>query len=120
MSGIPKLNLKNQTQEIPIKAMTTAKHINGDIVVTLIYGKSVKGKTGTEDYINGVGPFIKERRTLKGFTLDDLAKRSGYNRSTILLIEKGRSVPVFRNMMEIFEALGTTLKDFVNYMENKK
>lgn len=54
---------------------------------------------------------IKELRARHGLTQEDLAKKVGARRETILFIEKGDYNPSLNLAHEIAKALGTTIDD---------
>ena len=54
---------------------------------------------------------IKELRARYDFTQDDLARKVGVRRETILFIEKGNYNPSLKLAHEIAKALQTTIDD---------
>ena len=54
---------------------------------------------------------IKELRARYNFTQDDLAKKIGVRRETILFIEKGNYNPSLKLAHEIAKALQTTIDE---------
>jgi transcriptional regulator with XRE-family HTH domain len=58
------------------------------------------------------GEKLKELRTLKGYTQEQLADILGLNRHYIIAIEKGRRTPSLATLERIANALNCSLKDF--------
>jgi len=54
---------------------------------------------------------IKELRTLKGLTQDELAKQCGVRRETILFLEAGKYNPSLQLAHNVAKALNTTIED---------
>lgn len=52
---------------------------------------------------------IKEFRSIRGLTQDELAKAVGVRRETILYLEKGKYNPSLKLAHSIAKALGTTI-----------
>ncbi len=61
---------------------------------------------------------IKELRARYNFTQDDLAKKVGVRRETILFIEKGNYNPSLKLAHEIAEVLQTTIDELFIFEEN--
>ncbi len=58
-----------------------------------------------------VGPTIHEHRRSRGWTLDDLALRSGVSRSMVSQVERGQANPTFATLWNLTQALGIDLAD---------
>lgn len=70
------------------------------------------------EYVNLSGIFIRNVRQSKNVTLENMAKVSGLSKHTIMLVEKGRVVPNFANLMIMFDTLEIKMSDFVNFVES--
>jgi putative transcriptional regulator len=63
---------------------------------------------------------IKELRARYDLTQEDLAKRVGVRRETILFIEKGNYNPSLKLAHDIAKALQTTIDDLFIFEETKE
>jgi putative transcriptional regulator len=63
---------------------------------------------------------IKELRARYNLTQDDLARKVGVRRETILFIEKGNYNPSLKLSYEIAKALRTTIDDLFIFEENER
>jgi putative transcriptional regulator len=63
---------------------------------------------------------IKELRARYNLTQDDLAKKVGVRRETILYLEKGKYNPSLKLAHDIAKVLRTTLDDLFIFEENEK
>jgi putative transcriptional regulator len=63
---------------------------------------------------------IKELRARYDLTQDDLAKKVGVRRETILYLEKGKYNPSLKLAHDIAKALRTTLDDLFIFEENQE
>jgi len=63
---------------------------------------------------------IKELRARYDLTQDELAKKVGVRRETILFIEKGHYNPSLKLAHEIAKALQTTIDDLFIFEDNNK
>jgi len=61
---------------------------------------------------------IKELRARYDLTQEDLAKKIGVRRETILFIEKGKYNPSLKLAHDIAKALQTTIDDLFIFEEN--
>jgi len=61
---------------------------------------------------------IKELRARYDLTQEDLAKKIGVRRETILFIEKGKYNPSLKLAHDIAKALQTTIDDLFMFEEN--
>jgi putative transcriptional regulator len=62
---------------------------------------------------------IKERRTAKGMTTEELAGIVGVTRMAISLFENGERTPSLYNAVRLAEALDTTVENLVNNHEKE-
>jgi len=62
---------------------------------------------------------IKELRARYDLTQDDLAKKVGVRRETILYLEKGKYNPSLRLAHEIAQALKTTIDDLFIFKDQE-
>ncbi len=60
---------------------------------------------------------IKEYRTRKGLTQDDLAKKVGVRRETIVFLEQGKYNPSLRLAHDVARALHTKIDDLFIFDE---
>ena len=65
-----------------------------------------------ERVIEAIGQRIKELRSQKNLTLEELAERSGCTPGFLSQIERNRAVPSIATLDAIAEALGTRVSDF--------
>ncbi len=65
--------------------------------------------------INGlIGERVRQHRTARGWTLDDLADRSGVSRRMVISIEHGAGNPSIATLLRISDALGVGLPALVD------
>jgi len=62
---------------------------------------------------------IKEFRARYDLTQEDLARKVGVRRETILFIEKGKYNPSLKLAYDIAQALNTTIDELFIFNENK-
>jgi putative transcriptional regulator len=62
---------------------------------------------------------IKELRARHGLTQDDLAKKIGVRRETILFIENGKYIPSLKLAHDIAKALEITIDDLFVFDQNE-
>ena len=62
---------------------------------------------------------IKELRARYNLTQDDLARKVGVRRETILFLEKGKYNPSLRLAHDIAVALGTTIDELFEFEDSK-
>lgn len=60
-----------------------------------------------------IGERVRARRHARGFTLDDLAERSGVSRRMLVNVEQGSSNASIATLLRLSEALGIGLPDLV-------
>lgn len=61
-----------------------------------------------------IGKKIKELRTLKGLTQEELADRAELSKGFISQLERDLTSPSITTLVDILQCLGTDLKDFFN------
>ncbi|MBA3832851.1 MAG: helix-turn-helix transcriptional regulator [Chthoniobacterales bacterium] len=61
----------------------------------------------------GFGEALRARRGILGFTLEQLAKRSGVSRAMLSDVERGRKSPTLRVATQIAAALGVMLSELL-------
>ncbi len=64
-----------------------------------------------------LGQKIKELRSDRGMTLEELSHHSGVSQSLLSMIERNRSAPTVRTLERIVKALGTTIAQVYMEME---
>ncbi len=64
-----------------------------------------------DDVAPEIGPRLQARRRALGWTLEDLATRSGVSRSMLSQIERGRANPTFGTLWGLTRALGLDLSE---------
>lgn len=57
---------------------------------------------------------VREARTERGWTLDQLAARSGVSKGMVVQIEQGRTNPSIVTLSKVSDALGVSLPDLVD------
>lgn len=62
---------------------------------------------------------IKERRTAKGMTMEELARIVGVSKMTISNYENGIKIPTIYNALQLASALDTTVESLVNNHEKE-
>jgi putative transcriptional regulator len=60
---------------------------------------------------------IKEYRARHDLTQEDLARKVGVRRETIVFLEKGKYNPSLRLAHDVAEALGTTIDELFTFEE---
>ena len=63
---------------------------------------------------------MKELRARYDLTQEDLAKKIGVRRETILFIEKGKYNPSLKLAHDIAKALQTTIDDLFNFEDDER
>lgn len=64
-----------------------------------------------------LGQKIKELRSDRGMTLEELSNHSGVSQSLLSMIERNRSAPTVRTLERVVKALGTTISQVYKDME---
>jgi putative transcriptional regulator len=62
---------------------------------------------------------IKEYRTRQSLTQDDLAKKAGVRRETIVFLEQGKYNPSLRLAHDVAKCLHTTIDDLFIFEEDQ-
>jgi len=68
----------------------------------------------TESIAESVARNVREARTERGWTLDQLAGRSGVSKGMVVQIEQARTNPSIGTMSKLGQALGVSLSDLVD------
>ena len=68
----------------------------------------------TDPVTDAVARNVREARTERGWTLDQLATRSGVSKGMVVQIEQGRTNPSIGTLSKVSEALGVSLPDLVD------
>ena len=58
---------------------------------------------------------IREHRTLLGLTQEQLAKRVGVRRETIVFLESGKYNPSLKLAMDVARVLGTSVEELFSF-----
>ena len=66
------------------------------------------------DISSVIGSRVRERRTERGWTLDELAERSGVSRRMVVNVEQGASNPSIATLLRLSDALGVGLPVLVD------
>lgn len=61
-----------------------------------------------------LGKWLEEKRTEKGFSLQQVADKLGVHRSTVHYWEKGKRKMYASALMEYCDVLGVNLEDFIH------
>lgn len=61
-----------------------------------------------------IGPKLKELRTVKGLTQEELADRAELSKGFISQLERDLTSPSIATLMDILQCLGTTIGEFFN------
>ena len=67
-----------------------------------------------ESVTEAVARNVREARTERGWTLEQLAGRSGVSKGMVVQIEQGRTNPSIGTLSKVSEALGVSLPDLVD------
>lgn len=68
----------------------------------------------TLDLAGAIGSRVRERRIERGWTLDELAERSGVSRRMVINVEQGASNPSIATLLRLSDALGVGLPALVD------
>lgn len=68
----------------------------------------------TVDIASAIGSRVRDRRIERGWTLDELAERSGVSRRMVVNVEQGASNPSIATLLRLSDALGTGLPALVD------
>jgi transcriptional regulator with XRE-family HTH domain len=66
-----------------------------------------------EDVARSIAGNVRSERTMRGWTLDELAKRSGVSRRLIVQVEQGQTNPSIATLLRLSDALGVGLPRLV-------
>ena len=69
---------------------------------------------GTDSIARAIGGRVRQGRGSRGWTLDQLAERSGVSRRMLVSIEQGSANPSITTLLRISDALGIGLPALVN------
>ncbi|MES2210066.1 MAG: cupin domain-containing protein [Chloroflexota bacterium] len=69
--------------------------------------------TANPALVSLIGERVRARRHARGFTLDELAERSGVSRRMLVNVEQGATNASIATLLRLSEALGTGLPDLV-------
>src|SRR6516164_340078 len=73
----------------------------------------VKARAGTDSIARAIGGRVRQGRGSRGWTLDQLAERSGVSRRMLVSIEQGSANPSIATLLLISDALGIGLPALV-------
>jgi transcriptional regulator with XRE-family HTH domain len=76
------------------------------------HGKGVSVAT-LQDVTRSIAGNVRSGRTMRGWTLDELAERSGVSRRLIVQIEQGQTNPSIATLLRLSDALGVGLPRLV-------
>lgn len=68
----------------------------------------------TVDVAGAIGSRVRDGRTERGWTLDELAERSGVSRRMVINVEQGASNPSIATLLRLSHALGVGLPALVD------
>lgn len=68
----------------------------------------------TLDLASAIGSRVRDRRVERGWTLDELAERSGVSRRMVINVEHGASNPSIATLLRLSDALGIGLPVLVD------
>src|SRR5215467_16303249 len=71
-------------------------------------------RAGAGDIAQAIGGRVRQGRTSRGWTLDQLADRSGVSRRMLVSIEHGAANPSIATLLRISDALGIRLPVLVD------
>jgi len=74
----------------------------------------LEARAGKDSVARAIGGRIKQRRNSRGWTLDQLAERSGVSRRMLVSIEQGSANPSIATLLLISDALGIGLPALVD------
>jgi len=72
------------------------------------------GRARADSVTRAIGGRVKQRRGSRGWTLDQLAERSGVSRRMLVSIEQGAANPSIATLLRISDALGIGLPALVD------
>src|SRR2546430_5241325 len=74
----------------------------------------LEARAGADDVARAIGGRVRQGRNSRGWTLDQLAERSGVSRRMLVSIEQGSANPSIATLLLISDALGTGLPALVD------
>jgi len=74
----------------------------------------VEARAGTDGIAQAIGGRVRQGRGRRGWTLDQLAERSGVSRRMLVSIEQGSANPSITTLLRISDALGIGLPALVD------
>ena len=74
----------------------------------------LEARAGTDSIARAIGDRVKQGRGSRGWTLDQLAERSGVSRRMLVSIEQGSTNPSIATLLRISDALGIGLPALVD------
>jgi transcriptional regulator with XRE-family HTH domain len=74
----------------------------------------VKARAGPDSITRAIGSRVRQGRGSRGWTLDQLAERSGVSRRMLVSIEQGSANPSIATLLRISDALGIGLPVLVD------
>ena len=74
----------------------------------------LEARAGTDSIARAIGDRVKQGRGSRGWTLDQLAERSGVSRRMLVSIEQGSANPSIATLLRISDALGIGLPALVD------
>jgi len=75
---------------------------------------SLEARAGADSITQAIGGRVRQGRTSRGWTLDQLAERSGVSRRMLVSIEQGSANPSIATLLRISDALGIGLPALVD------
>src|SRR6516165_2085803 len=80
----------------------------------LMRQSDLEARAGANSVARAIGGRIRQGRTSRGWTLDQLAERSGVSRRMLVSIEQGAANPSIATLLRISDALGIGLPALVH------
>src|SRR5260370_22184822 len=74
----------------------------------------LEARAGADSITRAIGGRVRQGRGSRGWTLDQLAERSGVSRRMLVSIEQGSANPSIATLLRISDALGIGLPALVN------
>src|SRR2546430_17667584 len=74
----------------------------------------LEARAGADDVARAIGGRVRQGRNSRGWTLDQLAERSGVSRRMLVSIEQGSANPSIATLLLISDALGIGLPALVD------
>src|ERR1700751_3079676 len=74
----------------------------------------LEARAGADGVSRAIGGRVRQGRGSRGWTLDQLAERSGVSRRMLVSIEQGSANPSIATLLRISDALGIGLPALVN------